>query len=135
MKADIERQQEGLTPARRPVRCRDVLFRLDKRKKILEAEAKYQTWMEKKAKQEKKKDQAKETVREDQLKQVRENEETRFVTAQEAYEKWLQEKENEEKDGRRRSSISGRQQPDERKAPFLPGGSQKNKGHVPHVVW
>ena len=95
--------------------------------------------MEKKTKQMKKKDQAKETVRGDQLKQVRENEETRFVSAQEAYEKWLQEKENKEmqkeREGRRRSSISGQQQQEERKVPFLPGGSQKNKGHVPHVVW
>ena len=121
------------------VRCGDEAFLLERQKRILEAEAKYQKWVEKKTKQMKKKDQAKEIDRDDHLKQVREKEETRFVTAQEAYEKWLQEKENKamqkESDGKRRSSISGQQQQEERKVPFLPGGSQKNKGHVPHVVW
>ena len=77
------------------------------------------------------------TTQEEQLKKIREAEETKFVSAQEAYEKWLNEKEkyeqNEKINSSRRNSISNKQQ--QQQVPFLPGGAQKNTGKVRHFVW
>ncbi len=108
---------------------------LEKQKKILEAEKAYEKWMNKKTKLTKKQQETQKTIREEQLKKIRENEETKFVTAQEAYENWIKDKEKYEIDEKlntqRRDSLSTKQQP----VPFLPGGSQKNTGKVRHVVW
>ena len=77
----------------------------------------------------------KKTARDEQLKTIRHEEEKKFVSAQEAYEKWLNDKEKYEIDDKirtqRRNSLSA-QQP---QVPFLPGGAQKNTGKVRHVVW
>ncbi len=99
------------------------------------SEKEYAKWMEKKEKHIKKTQEITKTTRDDQLKKIRENEETKFVTAQEAYEKWLKEKDKYEfedkPNAQRRNSLSAKQQ----QVPFLPGGSQKNTGKVQHVVW
>ncbi|CAF1392957.1 unnamed protein product [Adineta steineri] len=117
-KTEIEKQQE------------------EKQKKILEATKAYEEWNAKKAQHIKKKQDTQKLTREEQLKKLRENEETKFVSAQDAYEKWLKNKEQSEVDDQmntqRRNSLSVKQQ---QQAPFLPGGSQKNTGKIPHVVW
>jgi hypothetical protein len=91
--------------------------------------------MTKKSDKIKKTHETKKTVRDDQLKKVRENEETKFVSAQDAYEKWLKEKEKYEIEEKantlRRNSVSNKQQ----QVPFLPGGSQRNTGKIYHAVW
>ena len=91
--------------------------------------------MKEKAIQAKKTQKEKKTVRNDQLKTLRQDEETKFVSAQEAYEKWLKDKDKYEFEeqirAQRRNSLSKQQPP----VPFLPGGSQKNSGKVRHVVW
>lgn len=91
--------------------------------------------MKKKGEQIKKSIKVKKQTREDELKKIREKEETKFVGAQEAYEKWLENKEKyeiEEKlNSQRRNSVSNKLQ----QVPFLPGGSQKNTGKVRHAVW
>ena len=76
---------------------------------------------------------ARKSARDGQLKTIRQAEETKFVSAQEAYENWLKDKEKYEikENAKRRNSLSGQQAP----APFLPGGAQKNTGKVRHVVW
>jgi hypothetical protein len=91
--------------------------------------------MNKKTEQTKKTHEQKKSTRDDQLKKIREGEEMKFVNAQEAYEKWLKDKdkyEMEEKTNKqRRNSLSAKQQ----QVPFLPSGAQKNTGKVQHVVW
>jgi hypothetical protein len=91
--------------------------------------------MNEKSKQIKKVHESKKTARDGQLQTIRKDEETKFVTAQEAYEKWLADKdkyETEEKiKTQRRNSLSAQQPP----VPFLPGGGQKNTGKIRHVVW
>lgn len=91
--------------------------------------------MTEKAEAVKKAQKEKKTARNDQLKTIRKEEETKFVSAQEAYEKWLNDKEKYEIADKartlRRNSLAA-QQP---QVPFLPSGSQKNTGHVHHVVW
>lgn len=91
--------------------------------------------MDDKAEAIKKAQKEKKVVRNDHLKTIRKDEETKFVSAQEAYEKWLNDKEKYEIEDKirtqRRNSLSA-QQP---AVPFLPGGSQKNTGRVRHVVW
>jgi hypothetical protein len=91
--------------------------------------------MNKKLEKDKKTQETSKTTRDEQLKKIREGEETKFVSAQEAYENWLKEKEKYEIEQKvntqRRSSLSAKQQ----NVPFLPGGAQKNTGKVQHVVW
>jgi hypothetical protein len=73
----------------------------------------------------------KKTVREEQLKKVRENEETKFVSAQDAYDKWLKEKDKYEME----EKALAQRRPKQPQVPFLPGGAQKNTGKINHVVW
>jgi hypothetical protein len=91
--------------------------------------------MNEKSKQTKKSHATKKNVRDDQLKTIHRDEEKKFVDAQEAYEKWLKDKEKYEIEEKirtqRRNSLSAQQPP----VPFLPGGSQKNTGKIQHVVW
>lgn len=81
----------------------------------------------------------KKVARKDELKKIQQTEESRFVSAQEAYENWLKDKEKREveesRNGSRRNSFSGKQQQQQQAVPFLPGGSQRNTGQVRHVVW
>jgi hypothetical protein len=75
------------------------------------------------------------TTRDEQLKTIRKGEEQKFVSAQEAYENWLKDKDKYEIEDKmrtqRRNSLTAQQPP----VPFLPGGAQKNTGKVRHVVW
>lgn len=91
--------------------------------------------MKEKANQLKKAQKEKKAVRNNQLKTIRQDEETKFVSAQEAYEKWLKDKDKYEIEEQirtqRRNSLS-KEQP---QVPFLPGGAPKNSGKVRHVVW
>lgn len=102
----------------------------------MDSQKKCQEWKMNKEKSIGKTEEEKKKIREEQIKQIHQEKETRFVNAQDAYEKWLKQKdESEEQDklsrSRRNSLNSSRTQP----APFLPGGSQRNTGRVRHVVW
>ena len=103
----------------------------------MKAQNAYDEWVNRKSEVIDKTQESKKTARSSELKKIQQNEESRFVSSQEAYEKWLKDKEKSDLDrsinGSRRNSFSGKQQ--QQQAPFLPGGSQKNTGRIRHVVW
>ena len=80
----------------------------------------------------KKTNQTKKTVRDEGLKKARENEQTKFVRGQQAYEQWVKNKDKyeiEKAKEHRRNPLSIQEQP-----PFLLG-AQNNTGKVIHVFW
>jgi predicted metal-binding transcription factor (methanogenesis marker protein 9) len=114
------------------------LFDLEKAKKYLEAQKKYDEWEKKKMKKIDQTNEMKKKIHDEQLKQAQLTRESQFIASQTAYDAWLKAKDDSEIGNKlqrsRQNSITGKQQ-QQTKVPFLPSGSKTNAGKIQHIVW